>query len=92
MTFVPVMWTVWAAFVVFTAALYIYRTSLTRDEEDQIFLDDSFQHEKNAQEAITAKVAKVEPLVHVAQWLVVAMSVVVLVYYVRDILIQLHVV
>ena len=45
MTFV--MWTVWAAFVVFTAALYIYRSSLTRDEEDQIFLDDSFQHEKN---------------------------------------------
>jgi hypothetical protein len=92
MTFVPVMWSVWAAFVVFTAALYIYRTGLTRDEEDQIFLDDSFQHEKNAQEAITAKVAKVEPLVHVAQWLVVTMSVVVLVYYVRDILIQLHVV
>jgi hypothetical protein len=92
MTFVPVMWTVWAAFVVFTAALYIYRTSLTRDEEDQIFLDDSFQHEKIAQEAITARVARVEPLVRVARWLVVAMSAVVLVYYVRDILVQLHVV
>jgi hypothetical protein len=92
MTFVPVMWTVWAAFVVFTAALYIYRSSLTRDEEDQIFLDDSFEHEKTAQAVITAKVAKVEPLVRLASWLVVAMTVVVLVYYVRDVLVQLHIV
>ena len=47
MTFVPVMWTVWAAFVTLMAGLYIYRSSLTRDEEDQIFLDDSFDHEKS---------------------------------------------
>src|SRR5580693_3589369 len=87
MTFVPVMWTVWAAFVVFTAALYIYRSSLTRDEEDQIFLDDSFDHEKAAQAVITARVAKVEPLVRMANWLVIAMTVVVLAYYVRDVMI-----
>lgn len=92
MTFVPVMWSVWAAFVVVTAALYIYRIGLTRDEEDQIFLDDSFEHEKIAQAAITAKVAKVEPLVRMARWFVVGMSAVVLVYYVRDVMIQLHLV
>ena len=90
MTLVPVIWSVWAAFVVFTAALYIYRSSLTRDEEDQIFLDDSFAHERVAQEAITARVAKVEPLVRIARWLVVAMTVVVLAYYVRDVMVQLH--
>jgi hypothetical protein len=91
MTLVPVMWTVWAAFVVFTAALYIYRSSLTRDEEDQIFLDDSFQHEAAAQASITSKVAKVEPWVRTARWLVVGMTVVVAAYYVRDILVQLNV-
>jgi len=90
MTFVPVMWTVWAAFVVFTAALYIYRSSLTRDEEDQIFLDDSFEQEKAAQAVIVSKVAKVEPLVRIGRWLVVAMTAVVIIYYVRDILLQLH--
>jgi hypothetical protein len=90
MPLVPVMWTVWAAFVVFTAAVYIYRSSLTRDEEDQIFLDDSFEHEKNAQAMIVSKVAKVDPLAHVGVWLVVAMSVVVAIYYARDIMIQLH--
>jgi hypothetical protein len=89
MTFVPVMWTVWAAFVVFTAAAYIYRSSLTRDEEDQIFLDDSFEHEKAAQAVIVSRVAKVEPLVRVGRWLVIAMSAFVAVYYVRDIMVQL---
>jgi len=90
MTFVPVMWTVWAAFVVFTAAVYIYRSSLTRDEEDQIFLDDSFEHEKTAQAMIVSRVAKIEPLVRIGRWLVIAMTVVVVAYYVRDIMVQLH--
>lgn len=92
MTFVPVMWSVWGGLVVVMAALHVYRTSLTRDEEDQIFLDDSFEHEKAAQAAIVAKVSKVEPILRVAQWLVVAMTVLVLAYYVRDILVQLNVI
>jgi hypothetical protein len=92
MTFVPVMWTVWSALVVVTAALYIYRSNLTRDEEGQIFLDESFDHEKVAQAAIVAKVGRLEPLLRVAQWLVLAMTVVVLAYYVRDILVHLNVI
>ena len=93
MTFAAiVMWSVWAAFALFLAVLYIFRSSLTRDEEDQIFLDESFDHEKAHQAAIAARVAKVEPLVRIARWLVVAMTVVVLIYYVRDVLLQLHVI
>ncbi|MGP8253948.1 MAG: hypothetical protein ACLQHF_18115 [Terracidiphilus sp.] len=92
MTFVPVMWTVWAALVVVTAGLYIYRSSLTRDEEDQIFLDDSFEQEKAEQAMIVAKVHKVEPLLKLAQWLVVAMTAVVLIYYVRDIMVHLNII
>jgi len=91
MAFVPVMWTIWAALVVFMAALYIYRSNLTRDEEDQIFLDESFEHEKVAQAAIIAKVNKIEPILKIAQWLVIGMTVIVLVYYVRDILVHLNV-
>ncbi len=87
-----VIWSVWSAFVLFMAALYIYRTTLTRDEEDQIFLDDSFDHERAEQAAITARVSKVEPLVRVSHWLVGAMSLVVVAYYVRDVLVQLNVV
>ena len=85
-----VVWSVWGVFALFTAALYVYRASLTRDEEDQIFLDEAFDHEKATQATIAARVAKVEPLVRMARWLVVAMSVVVIGYYVRDVMLQLH--
>jgi hypothetical protein len=84
-----VVWSVWVVFALFMTVLYIYRFALTRDEEDQIFLDESFDHEKAHQAAITARVAKVEPVVRVARWLVVAMTAVVIAYYVRDILLQL---
>ena len=91
MTPVSIMlWSVWSAFALFMDALYVYRSSLTRDEEDQIFLDESFDHEKAQQAVITAKVGRVEPLIRVSHWLVVAMSVVVVVYYIRDILMQLN--
>jgi len=80
----------WAVFALIMAVLYIYRSSLTRDEEDQIFLDESFDHEKAQQAVIAARVAKVEPLVRIARWLVVAMTVVVIGYYIRDVMLQLH--
>ncbi|HEY1649757.1 MAG TPA: hypothetical protein VGF96_17370 [Terracidiphilus sp.] len=92
MTLVPMMWTLWCTLVALMAALYIYRSSLTRDEEDQIFLDDSFSHERIAQAAIVAKVTKVEPVLRVAQWMVAGMTVIVLAYYVRDILVHLNVI
>ena len=84
MTFVPVMWSVWAVLVVILAALYVYRSSLTKDEEDQIFLDDSFDHEKNAQAAIVAKVNKIQPYVRVFLWLVGISTIFVIGYYLMD--------
>ncbi|MGA9063567.1 MAG: hypothetical protein WB341_18130, partial [Terracidiphilus sp.] len=72
--------------------LYIYRSSLSKNEEDQIFLDDSFDHEKAEQAVITAKLAKVEPMVRIARWLVIVMTVFVVAYYIRDILLQLNII
>lgn len=85
MTIVPVMWSVWGLLVVLTAALYLYRSNLEKDEEDQIFLDDSFEHEKSAQAAILAKVNKVQPLLRVSMWLVGIASLCVVAYYCFDI-------
>jgi Mn2+/Fe2+ NRAMP family transporter len=90
--FSMVLWSIWSAFALFLAVLYLYRSSLSRDEEDQIFLDDSFEQEKAEQAVIAARVARVEPWVRVARWLVAAMSVVVIVYYVRDILLHLNII
>jgi hypothetical protein len=84
MTMVPVMWVIWSALVVITAALYIYRSNLTKDEEDQIFLDDSFSHERAAQAAIVAKVNKVQPILRVCLWLVAVATLFVIGYYVMD--------
>jgi len=92
MTLVPIMWTVWGTLVVLMAALHLYRSSLEKNEDDQIFLDDSFEHEKAEQIAIVARVHKIEPALRVAQWLVAAMTVVVAVYYTHDILLQLNII
>ncbi len=88
MTIVPVMWVVWGVLAVVAAALYLYRSSLTRDEEDQIYLDDAFQHEKSAQEAIVAKVSKIEPALRISIWLVAGWTLFVVCYYVWDIVTQ----
>lgn len=90
MTFVPIMWTVWGVIVASMLLLHVYRSSLEKNEDDQIFLDDSFEQEKAAQSVIVAKVQKVEPALRVAKWLALAMTIVVIVYYIRDILLQLH--
>lgn len=88
MTIVPVMWSVWGILVLFTVGLYVYRSSLTRDEEDQIFLDDSFQHEQANQAAIVAKVEKVQPLLRLALGLAGVATLFVVGYYALDIMRQ----
>ena len=85
---VPVIWSVWALCVLFLAAMYLYRSRLTRDEEDQIFLDDSFAHERTAQAAIAERVHKIEPLVRTSMWLAGAATVLVIAYYIYDIINQ----
>ena len=82
---VPVIWSVWSLCILFVAVMYLYRSRLTRDEEDQIFLDDSFSHEQQAQAAIAAKVQKIEPLVKASLWLAGAATVFVIAYYIWDI-------
>ena len=73
---VPVMWSVWGLVAIVTVALYAYRSSLTKDEEDQLFLDEAFNHEKAVQTEILRKVSRVEPAVRMS---LIAMAVVTLV-------------
>jgi hypothetical protein len=86
------MWSVWGVLVALMLSLHIYRGSLEKNEDDQIFLDDSFDHEKAAQMAIVAKVQKIEPALRLAKWLALAMTIVVIVYYIRDIMLQLNII
>ncbi|MFP5235373.1 MAG: hypothetical protein ACLGSD_05690 [Acidobacteriota bacterium] len=85
MAIVPVMWSIWGVMVVLLLSVWIYRARLERDEEDQIFLDDSFSHEKAAQDAIVARVNKVQPVFRASLILVLAASLWVVAYYAIDI-------
>ena len=85
---VPVIWSVWALCILFVAVMYLYRSRLTRDEDDQIFLDDSFSHERTAQAAITEKVHRIEPVIRASIWLAAAATVLVIAYYIWDIFVQ----
>lgn len=88
MTFVPIMWSVWGLIVLLMAGIFIYRSRLTRDEEDQIFLDDSFSHERADQAAIVAKVSKVQPVLRVAEVFALIATLFVIGYYILDMIRQ----
>jgi hypothetical protein len=85
MTIVPVMWGIWGLLLLVTAAVYLYQSRLTRDEEDQIFLSDGFEHEKAAQSAIATKVSKIQPVLKICKVLVAVATVFVIGYYIVDV-------
>lgn len=81
MSLVSVMWIVWAVCALTTALLTAYRTSITRDEEGQIFLDEAFAHEKAVQTAITTKVARLQPILRASQALTGVVTLGIIGYY-----------
>jgi len=88
MPFVPVMWSVWGLTILAMAIMFLYRSRLSRDEEDQIFLDDSFSHVRTAQQAIIAKVNKVQPLVRGSEIVAGVATLFVIGYYIMDVVNQ----
>lgn len=85
MPFVPAMWIVWGALFLVFAALKLYVSTLSRDEDDQLFLDESFDHVRVAQAAMAAKVSKVQPVERAVLWVLGAMTLFVVGYYVLNI-------
>lgn len=79
---VPVLWIVWAVFALVTAVLYGYRSTLTRDEEGQIFLDDAFAHEKAVQTEIVSRVNRLQPMLTASLALTALMTAAMIGYYV----------
>lgn len=88
MPLVPWMWALWAALVLLFLALKIYVARLSRDEDDQIVLDESFEHVREEQAVIVARINRVQPLVRVVLVLLAAMTFFVAAYYIRDMILQ----
>ncbi|MGA2559786.1 MAG: hypothetical protein ABSF17_08910 [Terracidiphilus sp.] len=88
MGFVPVMWGVWGLLIVLLLSLKVYAGRLSQNEDDQIFLDEAFEHMKNEQAAIAAKVNSLKPVRTAILYLAGAATVFVIGYYIFDIYTQ----
>jgi hypothetical protein len=86
--FATVMMIVWGALVVITAALMLYRGKLQGNEVDMVALDDTFARENAENEAIAAKVNKVQPAITVLGWIVAVGTVFVVGYWLWDFIAQ----
>jgi Tfp pilus assembly protein PilN len=79
-----ILWIVWAGVLAILLILLAYRGTITRYEEDQMFLDDCADHQKKEQTEILAKVSKIQPFVRIATGATCVLSACILGIYVWD--------
>lgn len=65
MSYVIVVWIVWAALGLILLGLIMYRGNITRYEEDQLFLDDASEMQHQEQELLLKKVKRIEPVIRI---------------------------
>ncbi|MBT9332808.1 hypothetical protein [Paracidobacterium acidisoli] len=83
-SYMPVLWIVWAVVLSILLILLAYRGTLTRYEEDQLFLDPAEDHQKSAQAAILKRIDKIQPFVRVSIGATCVMTAGILGIYVWD--------
>ena len=86
--FALVLMICWGALAVITGALVLYRAKLQGNEIDQVALDETFAREAAENEALAAKVNKIQPAIRVLSWLLAAVTVIVIGYWAWDIIAQ----
>ena len=82
--FVPLMWTVWFVVISVFAAVNLYASHLVKDEEDQLYLDESSSHVKAEQDAMLARASRIAPFKYASSALAGIMTLFVLGYYVMN--------
>ncbi len=65
MHFIPTLWIAWGVFAAILLSLLLYRGTITRYEEDQLFLDDISERQHKEHDAIIRKLAKIQPFLKV---------------------------
>jgi len=88
MPFVLTMWTIWGLVLLLFIASKLYASRLSRDEDDQLILQDSSGILKAQQDAIIVKVNKFKPIQVAATWALGAGTLLVIIYYVHDMISQ----
>lgn len=85
-----ILWIIWGILLLLTIIVKIYAARTSRDEDDQLVLQDSFDNVKAEQAAIASRLHKVQPLQNALWWLLGAMTLVVIGYYGFDVFRQLY--
>jgi sensor domain CHASE-containing protein len=62
---IPVLWIVWGVFAAILLALLRYRGTITRYEDDQLFLDDISERQHKENDAIIRKLNTIQPFLRV---------------------------
>lgn len=84
MTVMPILWIVWGVVAGVLLIMLGYRGTLTRYEEDQIFLDEATSMQSQEQTDIQRKLEKIRPFLVIMLWVVGALTLVILGMYIRD--------
>jgi hypothetical protein len=79
----------WGAVGAALLVLLGYRGTLTRYEEDQIFLNDAVTVEAQQQSDIQRKLLRIRPALVGMLWTIGALTAIILVVFVRDMLVHL---
>ena len=84
MSIIPLMWALWALLTTILLVLLIYRSNLTRYEEDQIFLEESSSNQNREQQELLKKINRITPAVRIVTVCTGVMTAAILGIYVWD--------
>ncbi|MFP5231608.1 MAG: hypothetical protein ACLGQX_03145 [Acidobacteriota bacterium] len=84
MTVLPILWIAWGVVAAVLLVLLGYRGTLTRYEEDQIFLDQTSSIEAQEQTVIQQKLDKIRPYLVGTLWVIGALTLAILGLYIQD--------
>jgi len=88
MSYVLVIWTVWGALGLVLLSLIVYRSTITRSEEDQLFLEETSTMQQQEQELIMKKVRPVENMIRICGGAEGVVTLGILAFYLMDALRQ----
>jgi hypothetical protein len=88
MPFVPWMWSVWGALFLVFLGFKVYVSRLSRNEDDQLVLQESSNHVLAEQQAILTRLEKTKPLGTVILGMLGVMSIYIAGYYIMDVVRQ----
>jgi hypothetical protein len=83
------MWMGWGLILVLFIIARLYASRISRNEENQLILDESSSQLKTEQDAIAGRLNRFKPVQMTTVWLLGAGTLFVVVYYIHDMINQL---